>query len=292
MEIKRIFVLGSGTMGAGIAQVCAQSGFGVTLCDTNQDILDKAMKTIAWSVGKLSEKGKVQGKPEEIVGRITSTADLAPSAEADLAIEAVFENLELKLELFQKLDEHIPAKALVASNTSAIPISELAAGISHPERFLGLHFFNPVPMMQVVEVIRGILTSDGTFAAGAEFVKALGKESVMVNRDVGGFVINRINYPATIEAMRLVEEGIATCEDVDKGLRLGSGRKMGIFETSDMVGLDVTYGGLMAMYRESGEARWFPPMILRRKVKAGHLGKKTGKGWYEYNADGTRKEKK
>ena len=292
MEIKRVFVLGSGTMGAGIAQVCAQSGLSVALCDTNQDILDKAMKTIAWSVGKLCEKGKIQGKPEEIVGRITPTADLAPSAEADLAIEAVFESLELKLELFKKLDEHIPAEALVASNTSAIPISELAAGISHPERFLGLHFFNPVPMMQVVEVIRGILTSDETFAAGADFVKTLGKESVMVNRDVGGFVINRINYPATIEAMRLVEDGIATCEDVDKGLRLGSGRKMGIFETSDMVGLDVTYGGLMAMYRESGESRWFPPMILRRKVKAGHLGKKTGKGWYEYNADGTRKEKK
>ena len=290
MSIKKVFVLGSGTMGAGIAQVCAQSGFEVALCDTDPQVLEKAMKNIAWSVGKLCEKGKVQGDPEEIMGSIQAGTDLAMAADADLAVEAVFENLELKLELFGRLDAVIPPDALVASNTSAIPISELAGAISNPERFLGLHFFNPVPMMQAVEVIRGILTSDETFAAGREFVSALGKEPVMVNRDVAGFVINRINYPATMEAMRLVEEGVTTCEDVDKGLKLASGRKMGIFEISDMVGLDVTYGGLMAMYKETGEERWFPPMILRRKVKAGHLGRKTGKGWYEYNPDGSRKK--
>jgi 3-hydroxybutyryl-CoA dehydrogenase len=290
MAIKKVFVLGSGTMGAGIAQSCAQSVFEVALCDTSNEILQKAQKGIAWSVGKLVEKGRVPGSSEEIMARIHTTTDLVDSAGADLVIEAVFENLELKLDLLAGLDRHISEACLVASNTSAIPISELAPGISHPENFLGLHFFNPVPMMQAVEVIRGILTSDEAFEAGRGFVKALGKEPIMVNRDVAGFVINRINYPATMEAMRLVEQGVTSCEDVDKGLKLASGRKMGIFEISDMVGLDVTYGGLMAMYKETGEERWFPPMILRRKVKAGHLGCKTGKGWYEYNPDGSRKE--
>jgi 3-hydroxybutyryl-CoA dehydrogenase len=155
---------------------------------------------------------------------------------------------------------------------------------------LGLHFFSPVPMMQAVEVIKGLATSDQTAESGREFVLAIGKEPIMVNRDVAGFVINRINFPSTIEAMRLVEAGIATVEDIDKGLRLASGRRMGIFETGDMVGLDVTYGAMMAMYEETGDSRWYPPLLLRRKVKAGELGRKTGKGWYEYNKDGSRKE--
>ena len=145
-------------------------------------------------------------------------------------------------------------------------------------------------MMQAVEVIRGIATSDSVFATGKAFVLQIGKEPIMVNRDVAGFVINRINFPSAIEAMRLVEQGVATVEDIDKGLRLASGRKMGIFETGDMVGLDVTYGALMAMYHETGDPRWYPPLLLRRKVKAGHLGRKTGKGWYEYNEDGSRKD--
>ena len=166
MAINKVFVLGSGTMGAGIAQVCAQSGFEVALCDTNPDILQKAMGTISWSVGKLCEKGKIEGVPEEIMARIKPGADLAAAADADLAIEAVYENLELKLDLFAKLDGIMPGTALAASNTSAIPISELASGISNPERFCGLHFFNPVPMMQAVEVIRGILTSDEPLRPG------------------------------------------------------------------------------------------------------------------------------
>ena len=144
-------------------------------------------------------------------------------------------------------------------------------------------------MMQAVEVIRGHATSDETVAKGKQFVLRIGKEPIMVNRDVAGFVINRINFPSAMEAMRLVEEGVATVEDIDKGLRLASGRKMGIFETGDMVGLDVTYGALMAMYHETGDPRWFPPMILRRKVKSGELGRKTGKGWYEYDKDGRKK---
>ena len=289
MSIEKVFILGSGLMGGGIGQVCAQSGLSVTLCDASQKALDKALENISWSARKLIEKGKVPFSLEEVMGRIVTTLDYQAAAEADLVMEAVFESPEVKREAFAKLDPLFNSEAIVASNTSAIPISELAACLSRPERFIGLHFFSPVPMMRAVEVIRGVLTSDEVFAAGRKFALSIGKEPIMVNRDVAGFVINRINYPAAIEAMRLVEQGVATVEDIDKGLRLASGRKMGVFETGDMVGLDVTYGALMSMYQESGEERWFPPMILRRKVKAGHLGRKAGRGWYEYNPDGSRK---
>lgn len=289
MSIEKVFILGSGLMGAGIGQVSAQSGLSVTLCDASQKVLDKALENISWSAGKLIDKGKIPFSLEEVMGRIVTTLDYQAAAEADLVMEAVYENPDVKREAFAKLDPLLSSETIVASNTSAIPISELAAGLSRPERFIGLHFFSPVPMMRAVEVIRGILTCDEVFAAGRKFVLNIGKEPIMVNRDVAGFVINRINYPAAIEAMRLVEQGVATADDIDKGLRLASGRKMGIFETSDMVGLDVTYGALMSMYQESGEERWFPPMILRRKVKAGHLGRKAGRGWYAYNPDCSRK---
>ncbi len=289
MDIDRVFILGSGLMGAGIGQVCAQSGIAVTLCDTRPEALAKAVETIAWSVGKLIEKGKIPASLEEVTGRIATTDDYQAAAEARMVIEAIYEDAAAKQEAFSKLDAVIAPETLVASNTSAIPISELAALLKTPEHFLGLHFFSPVPLMGAVEVIRGMLTSDETVAAGCRFVRRIGKQPVMVNRDVAGFVINRINYPAAIEAMRLVEQGVATVEDIDRGLRLAAGRKMGIFETGDMVGLDITYNALMSMYRETGDARWFPPMILRRKVKAGHLGRKTGRGWYTYNPDGSRK---
>ena len=280
--------MGGGTMGAGIAQVCAQSGLRVTLCEVSDAALAKAVKGISWSVGKLIEKGKLKGDLDEIMSRITPTVSIKDAAGADLVVEAVFENAEVKREMFAGLSPVISEHALVATNTSAIPITELAGGIAHPERFLGLHFFNPVPMMAAVEVIRGMATSDEAFAAARQFVLYIGKEPIMVNRDVAGFVINRINFPSTMEAMRLVEEGVTSVEDVDKGLRLAAGRRMGIFETGDMVGLDVTYGALMAMYKETGDPKWYPPLLLRRKVKAGHLGKKTGRGWYVYGPDGER----
>lgn len=280
--------MGGGTMGAGIAQVCAQSGLRVTLCEVSDAALAKAVKGISWSVGKLIEKGKLKGDLDEIMSRITPTVSIKDAAGADLVVEAVFENAEVKHEVFAGLSPVISEHALVATNTSAIPITELAGGIAHPERFLGLHFFNPVPMMAAVEVIRGMATSDEAFAAARQFVLYIGKEPIMVNRDVAGFVINRINFPSTMEAMRLVEEGVTSVEDVDKGLRLAAGRRMGIFETGDMVGLDVTYGALMAMYKETGDPKWYPPLLLRRKVKAGHLGKKTGRGWYVYGPDGER----
>lgn len=289
MVVSKVVVIGSGTMGSGIAQVCAQAGIQVGLNDTDPELLEKSLRNIAWSVGKLAEKGKLEEGQTAIMSRIQAVADLSFAADADLVIEAVFEHIDIKKKVFAQADQFCHPEALIASNTSAIPITELASVTSRPEKVLGLHFFNPVALMQVIEVVRGAATSEETMNRGRQFVLQIKKEPLMVNRDVAGFVINRINYPAMIEAMQLVEQGVATVEDIDKGLRLGAGRKMGIFETGDMVGLDVTYGGLMAMYHETGDPKWFPPLLLRRKVKAGHLGRKTGQGWYEYNSDGSRK---
>ncbi|HIJ56950.1 MAG TPA: 3-hydroxyacyl-CoA dehydrogenase family protein [Deltaproteobacteria bacterium] len=290
MAINKVFIVGSGLMGSGIAQVCAQAGITVSLNDVSREALDRGLKNIAWSVAKFVEKGILSEDKDTILERILPVTDFSKAAEADMAIEVVFERKDLKQEIFKKLDQECGPKAMIASNTSAIPITELAAVTSRAEKVLGLHFFSPVPMMQAVEVIRGVSTSDETARAGKNFVLRIGKEPIMVNRDVAGFVINRINYPSAMEAMRLVEQGVATVEDIDKGLRLASGRKMGIFEIGDMVGLEVTHSAMMAMYEETGDPRWYPPLLLRRKVKAGHLGRKTGKGWYEYNPDGTRKE--
>ncbi|MCF8112098.1 MAG: 3-hydroxyacyl-CoA dehydrogenase family protein [Desulfobacteraceae bacterium] len=290
MTVKSVFVIGAGLMGGGIAQVCAQAKMNVCVTDKSGEALKKSLDNISWSVGKFAEKGRISEDKDTVMARIDTVSDMSPAKDADLVIEAVFENLELKQQIFSELDSICGQQTLIASNTSAIPITELAAMTSRPEKVLGIHFFSPVPMMMAVEVIKGITTSDDTAEAGRQFVADIGKEPIMVNRDVAGFVINRINFPSTIEAMNLVEQGVATCEDIDKGLRLASGRRMGIFETGDMVGLDVTYGAMMACYHETGDPRFYPPLLLRRKVKAGHLGRKTGKGWYEYNPDGSRKQ--
>jgi 3-hydroxybutyryl-CoA dehydrogenase len=289
MRIKNVLIIGAGLMGSGVAQVCAQAGIQVGLHDVSKNALDKALKAIDWSVGKFVEKGKLTEERQTIIDRIKPIANLGDGSKFELAIEAVYENIELKRDIFQKLDRICPPETLIASNTSAIPITELAAVTERAEKVLGLHFFSPVPLMQAVEVIKGAATHDDTASAGRDFALQIGKEPIMVNRDVAGFVINRINFPSAIEAMNLVEQGVASVEDIDKGLRLASGRRMGIFETGDMVGLDVTYGAMTAMYEETGDPRWYPPLLLRRKVKAGHLGRKAGKGWYEYNADGSKK---
>ncbi len=291
MTVNKVFVVGSGLMGSGISQVCAQAGVEVLLYDIDPEALKKAVKNMEWSLNKFFEKGKIAEDGATVMKRVRTVTDFSDAGNADLLIEAVFENLELKREVFQKLDKAANPRALLASNTSAISITELAAVTGRPEKVLGLHFFSPVPMMKAVEVIKGLATTDETAQRGREFALRIGKEPIMVNMDVAGFVINRINFPSTMEAMRLVEQGVATVEDIDKGLKLASGRKMGIFETGDMVGLDITYGAMMAMYRETGDPRWYPPMLLRKKVTAGQLGRKTGKGWYEYNEDGARKER-
>jgi 3-hydroxybutyryl-CoA dehydrogenase len=289
MNIEKLVIVGSGLMGSGIAQVAAQAGKQVILNDVSAKALEKAKGSIVWSVKKFVEKKKVQEDEETILSRISFSESLDMAGDAQIGIEAVYENMDLKRDIFKALDQVLPPTALIATNTSAIPITEIATATQRPDKVLGLHFFSPVPMMQAVEVIKGIETSDETLAAGLEFARSIGKDPIQVNRDVAGFVINRINFPSTMEAMRLVEQGVASCEDIDKGMRLAAGRKMGIFETGDMVGLDITYGALMAMYKETGDSAWFPPLLLRRKIKAGHLGRKTGKGWYEYNEDGSRK---
>lgn len=285
MAIQKVFIVGSGLMGAGIAQVCAQAGLQVFITDVNQEILDRAMKNIAWSIGKFIEKGKLAENLETILSRIRTGMDFTPANQVDLAIEAVFEKLDLKQEIFRKLDEICGVETLLASNTSAIPITEIAAMTRRPEKVLGLHFFNPVPMMEVVEVVKGVKTSEEAMRSGVEFVRRIGKEPIRVESDVPGFLLNRINLIGYVEAIRLLELGIGTVADIDKGVRLAFGRRMGPLETGDLVGLDVSYGALTAIYEESKDMRYYPPQLLRRKVKAGELGRKTGRGWYEYNKD-------
>lgn len=288
MVVEKVFVFGAGLMGSGIAQVCAQAGMTVVLHDRSAAALESARRSLSWSVGKLVEKGRVEGDKDEIVGLISTTLEREPLVEAQLIIEAVFEDRELKRQVFELMDDMAAPDAVLASNSSAIPITELAAATGRPDKVLGLHFFSPVPMIPVVEVVRGMTTSDETIALGRSFVRAVGKEPILVRRDVPGFLINRINLPSSIEAMRLVESGVATVEDIDRGLKLATGRKMGIFETGDLVGLDVTFGALMALYEETREERWYPPLILRRKVSSGQLGRKSGRGWYEYDSQGRR----
>ncbi len=290
MNINKVFVVGAGTMGNGITQVCAQKGLSVVMSDVSRDLTDKALKNIEWSVSKFIEKGKVSEDLDTIMGRIRTSTDYEAAADADLVIEAVFEKLEIKHEVFAKIDAVVGDKTIMASNTSAIPITDIASAVSRPENFVGLHFFNPVPMMAAVEVIRGISTSDEAFQYGADFVKFIGKEPIMVNKDIAGFILNRINMVSNMEAMRLVEQGVATPEDIDKGMRLAFGRKMGPFETGDLVGLEVSLMAYTNVYEEEKDLRFYPPSIMRRKVLAGHLGRKTGKGWYDYNPDGSRKK--
>lgn len=291
MAIQQVFIAGSGLMGSGIAQVCAQAGIAVTLYDVSAEALDKGMQSITWSVGKLVEKKRLFEDRDVILKRITAT-DVPAAADADLVVEAVFENLEVKQTLLEKLDAVCKPETLIASNTSAIPITELAAATSRPEQVLGLHFFSPVPMMPVVEVVKGISTSEATMAAVLPFVERIGKEPIRVEHDVPGFLMNRINLVSYVEAIHLLEQGVGSVEDIDKGVRLAFGRRMGPFETGDMVGLDVSFGALTAIYQESQDERYYPPQLLRRMVKAGHLGRKTGKGWYDYDTEGRKQEAK
>jgi 3-hydroxybutyryl-CoA dehydrogenase len=286
MEIKKIFVAGAGLMGGGIAQVCAQAGYKVTMRDISEDILQKSLKAIRWSVGKFVEKGKVQGTVDEIMGRLKVTTDLTAAAEADFVFEAIIENLEAKRTLFSELDKLCPEHTILATNTSAIPVTEIAEATQRVPKVAGTHFFSPVPMMKAVEIVKGLGTSQETIDSADHLCKSIGKETIRVNIDVAGIVLNRLNFPSTIEAIKLVESGVTTVEDVDKGMRLGFGRPMGPFETADMAGLDVGYNAMLAVYNETRDPKFHPPMLLQRKVKLGQLGRKTGIGWYRYDENG------
>jgi len=288
MEIKKVFVAGAGLMGGGIAQVCAHAGYSVIMRDITDDLTKKGLKAIEWSVGKFVEKGKVNGTVDEIMGRIQITTDLSAAKDADFVFEAIIENLDAKRSLFAELDSICPDHTIFASNSSAIPMTDMAEATRRGDRFVGTHFFSPVPMMRIVEIIKGLLTSDETVEIADRLCNSLGKETIRVNRDVAGFALNRINLPSSVEAIKLVEAGVISAADVDKGMRLGFGRPMGPFETSDMAGLDVGFNAMSAVYRETQNEKFHPPMLLRRKVKAGHLGRKTGIGWYKYDDKGNK----
>lgn len=285
MAIEKIFVAGAGLMGSGIAQVCAQAGYDVTLQDMADDILNKSLEKIRWSVGKLVEKSKLAEKTDTIMDRLRVTTDLDASS-ADFVFEVIVEKMEAKQALFAELDGICPAHTIFASNTSAIPITQLAAATARPANVCGTHFFSPVPMMRAVEIVKGPATATETVETADRLCQSLGKETIRVNMDVAGIVLNRINFPSTIEAIRLVEAGVADVADIDKGMRLGFGRPMGPFETADMVGLDIGYHAFLAVYEETRDPKFYPPMLLQRKIMLGQLGRKTGVGWYRYDSDG------
>ncbi len=286
--MEKVLVIGAGFMGAGIAQVCAHSGCRVFLTDSDPGALQKALDGIKWSVEKFAAKGVLKEAPEAVLGRIASVQGLQRAAESDWVIEAVIEREDLKKEIFEELDRLAPAGTPLASNTSSIPISRLASATRRPERVLGLHFFGPVPFMALVEVIKGEKTAGEVFERGVAFVRSLGKWPLRVHRDIPGFVINRILFAAFRECAELVDNGIATPEDVDMGMRLGLGWNIGPFEIADNAGLDTFLLVGQAM-KALGEDHLVPRSDrVERMVKEGRLGRKTGKGFYRYTADGKR----
>ena len=290
MDIKQISVVGAGTMGSGIAQVCAVAKYKVTLIDVETAQLDRARQVIQDSLNRFARKDKLIETVDSIIDRIEYSQNLNSCGGADLVVEAVYEDVEIKTDTIRKISQIVSETAVIGTNTSAISITTLAAAAANPERVIGIHFFNPVPMLKAVEVVRGLETSDITLATSTRFIASLGKQPIAVARDIPGFLLNRINLPSNLEAIRLVEQGIATIADVDQGVKLAFGRPMGIFELGDLVGLDVTLNACDAIYAETKDAKYLPPVLLRRMVKAGRLGKKTGKGWYDYASDGTRKK--
>lgn len=283
-----VVVVGAGLMGQGIAQCAAQAGYAVRLWGLSEAELERALKNTVGSVAKLHAKGKVKDAPEAVLARIKAVTDLEQCVGADIYIETVIEDLQVKHGIFRALERLALPTSILASNTSTIPIGKIATATACPERCLGMHFTSPVPMMPVAEVIRTRATTDAAFERAVAFVRSLGKEVIHVHKDVAGFVFNRINLPGNVEAIRLVEIGAASVEDIDKAMRLGFGRPMGPLETADMVGLDTGFNALSALYAETGDEKFRPPDLLRRKVQAGQLGRKTGCGWYVYDAAGGR----
>lgn len=286
--MKRILVVGAGFMGSGIAQVSAQAGYRVHLVDIQTAITDRALKNIRWSVEKLSTKGLLKEPSEEVIGRISAEKDLTSASKVDWIIEAVLEVEALKSELFQELDRISQPETPLATNTSSIPITRLAQNTTRPERVLGLHFFGPVPLMGLVEVVKGEKTSPEIFEGGVTFVQSLGKTPVRVKRDIPGFVMNRIFSAAFREAVDLVDEGIVSPEDVDLGMRLGYGWNAGPFEIADNAGLDTC--ALIGQSMKALGADHLAPSsnLIERMVVEGRLGRKTGKGFYRYSPEGRR----
>jgi 3-hydroxybutyryl-CoA dehydrogenase len=282
MAIRKVAVLGAGLMGSGIAEVCARSGYDTVVREVGDDLLRKGISRIEGSLSRAVEKGKLAAADAEAARkRISGTARLEDVSGCDLVVEAIVENLELKKETYRELDRICAPAAIFCSNTSSLTITELAAATSRPDRFAGLHFFNPVPVMKLVEVVRTIATSEETAAAVFEFARSLGKEPIRTH-DNSGFIVNRLLVPYLLDAVRALEEGVGTREDIDKGMELGCGYPMGPLKLLDFVGLDTTYAIAEIMYAEYREKRFAPPPLLKRLVLAGRYGKKSGRGFYEY----------
>jgi 3-hydroxybutyryl-CoA dehydrogenase len=282
MEIKKVGVLGCGLMGAGIAEVCAKAGLATSVREVDQGFLDRGMMRIQKSLDRAVEKGKLEaGDRDATWSKLSGTIEDEDLADCDLIIEAIVENIEEKSRTYAALNEVVKQSALFASNTSSLTITELAAASGRPDRFLGLHFFNPVPVMKLVEVVRTLMTSDSAFDAAFAFARSVGKEPVAAN-DNSGFIVNRLLVPYLLDAIRALESGVGSVEDIDRGMQLGCGHPMGPFTLLDFVGLDTTYYIANIMFEEYRETRFAPPPLLKKMVLAGRYGRKSGHGFYEY----------
>jgi len=282
MDIKNVGVLGCGLMGSGIAQVSATAGFDTVVLEVEQKFLDKGFAGIQKSLSKFAEKGTIKETPQAILARLKGTTNKQDLASCDIVIEAIIENVAQKKETYAEIDGIVKKEAIFASNTSSISITELMAATKRPERFIGLHFFNPVPLMKLVEVVRTIATADEVYESAYEFAKKLGKVPVRTS-DKTGFVVNRLLVPYLLDAIRAYEEGVGSIEDIDNAMKLGCGYPMGPFTLLDFVGLDTTYYITHVMYDEFKERRFASPPLLKRMVMAGWYGRKTGKGFYDYS---------
>ncbi|MEZ4587217.1 MAG: 3-hydroxyacyl-CoA dehydrogenase family protein [Gemmatimonadales bacterium] len=282
-KIETVGVVGAGLMGGGIAQVAATAGFPVIVRDLDDGAIAKGRAAIEKSLGKFVEKGKLAAADRDAaLGRLTFTTDLAGMADRDLVIEAVPEVLELKNTLWRELDSLCRADTIFASNTSSLTIAAMAAVTKRRDRFVGLHFFSPVPLMPLVEVVRTVGTKPSVFDAAFQFGKAIGKEPIAA-KDSAGFVVNLLLVPYMLDAIRQLERGVASVEDIDKGMKLGCGHPMGPFTLLDFTGLDICYNVAEIMFTEFRETRYAPPPLLKRLILLGHLGRKTGRGFYDYS---------
>jgi 3-hydroxybutyryl-CoA dehydrogenase len=285
MAIRKVGVLGAGLMGSGIAEVCAKAGYTTVVREVSEDLMKKGIGKIEGSLGKAVEKGKLpEAERDAVRGRISSTTKVEDLSDCDIVLEAIVENLDVKKETYKKLDGICRPEAIFCSNTSSLTITELAAATSRPDRFAGLHFFNPVPVMKLVEVVRTIATSDATFQTVFDFAKSLGKEPIRT-QDNSGFIVNRLLVPYILDAVRALEAGVGTKEDIDKGMELGCGHPMGPLKLLDFVGLDTTYAIAEIMFAEYREQRFAPPPLLKRMVLAGRYGRKSGRGFYDYGGE-------